>query len=253
MDLEQLIEVEVTKVDLSTLEVKDQLNPDFWHNFQLNRTAHKKMLRIGSFFFQNLDFDEEVKYTDIIFTGSLASYTWSKYSDVDVHIIMDFSQIDTNLELVGDLLRTKSSNWNNRHDIEIFGYPVEIFIENVDEGRHANGVYSLVKDKWIQKPKPQQLEIDRRSIRNKARGLIRSIDKVDSLIKDQKFEEALALARTTKDRIRRTRQAGLDTSGELSIENLVFKVLRRSNEIERLSDLTIQAYDQLMSIDQMEE
>ena len=33
-------------------------------------------------------------------TGSLANYNWSSFSDVDLHIIVDFSQIDENYELV---------------------------------------------------------------------------------------------------------------------------------------------------------
>ena len=30
---------------------------------------------------------------DVIFTGSLANYNWSEYSDIDLHVVCDFIQI----------------------------------------------------------------------------------------------------------------------------------------------------------------
>ena len=44
------------------------------------------------------------------------------------------------------------------------------------------------------------------------------------------------------------RQAGLDKSGELSSENLVFKILRNRNYIEKLKQEIINLYDKKQSI-----
>ena len=44
------------------------------------------------------------------------------------------------------------------------------------------------------------------------------------------------------------RQAGLDAAGEFSVENMVFKVLRRNGMLERLSDIKTVAYDKSVSI-----
>jgi hypothetical protein len=66
------------------------------------------------------------------------------------------------------------------------------------------------------------------------------------MMESQDYRKALETARNIKSHIRRMRQAGLDSGGELSTENLVFKVLRRGNEIERLSNLVVKAYDTLM-------
>ena len=51
-----------------------------------------------------------------------------------------------------------------------------------------------------------------------------------------------------KTKIRNMRKAGLEGAGQFSVENLAFKVLRRSEELKRLSDLKAKAYDELMSV-----
>ena len=45
---------------------------------------------------------------DILIVGSIASFNWSKYSDIDLHIITDFKAINDNTELVKNYLYSKS-------------------------------------------------------------------------------------------------------------------------------------------------
>jgi hypothetical protein len=44
-------------------------------------------------------------------------------------------------------------------------------------------------------------------------------------------------------KIKDSRQAGLQKDGEYSVENLVFKLLRRNGYVERLLDVKKKAYD----------
>jgi hypothetical protein len=46
------------------------------------------------------------------------------------------------------------------------------------------------------------------------------------------------------------RQAGLEKGGEFSTENLVFKVLRRTDFMDLLDSYKIKAYDQLVSVNE---
>ena len=46
------------------------------------------------------------------------------------------------------------------------------------------------------------------------------------------------------------RQSGLEESGIYSPENLAFKMLRRSGDIEQLFSIYTQAYDKIYSLDQ---
>ena len=39
---------------------------------------------------------------DVVLTGSLANYNWSQYSDVDLHIIIDFEESKYEMDLLID-------------------------------------------------------------------------------------------------------------------------------------------------------
>ena len=84
---------------------------------------------------------------DITLTGSLASFNWSDYSDVDLHILLDFNQFE-NPDLITDLVRNAASNWNNKHDIKIKGYEVEMYGQDANEPHHSLGVFSLQNNRF---------------------------------------------------------------------------------------------------------
>ena len=71
-----------------------------------------------------MEINADVK--DINITGSTASYNWHSGSDIDLHILLDFAEIDKNLELVKRMLDQSRINWNKTHDIFIRGHEVEI-------------------------------------------------------------------------------------------------------------------------------
>ena len=80
------------------LQINDTLNSLFWENDRLSPAVRDKLLKIAENFFDNLGLDTDID--DITITGSMANFNWTKYSDIDLHLIVDFSQIDENLELV---------------------------------------------------------------------------------------------------------------------------------------------------------
>jgi len=117
--IKKYIEEEVSDFDKSTLESKDHLSPDIWENGSLRGEIKNSLLKIARDFFESLDVDVEIE--DIIMTGSLANYNWSEYSDVDLHIIVDFSDVDENYELVKGFFDAKKNIWNRGHKILIKG------------------------------------------------------------------------------------------------------------------------------------
>jgi len=66
---------------------------------------------------------------------------------------------------------------------------------------------------------------------------------------EKKYEEAYGEADRLMGKLRRYRQCGLETGGEYSVENLVFKTLRKNEYLKKLSDLKKHVYDKLMSVD----
>jgi hypothetical protein len=244
--LGESISEEVSPEALKSFSMKDTLDPNFWEGDKLKPEVAEKILSIVNDFLSSV----EISLTpeDINLTGSIANYNWSEYSDVDVHIVVDYSKIDENQELLKSLFRSLGTTWNDKHKIKLFDREVEIYIQDVTEEHHSTGVYSVEQDRWITKPKKKTLDIDRQKVLSKAEAEVERIDAIEDVVKEGDFIEAVEMAKKLKKRLKKLRQSGLSKEGEFSIENLVFKVLRRSGEIERLHDLADQAYDLAMSL-----
>ena len=87
---------------------------------------------------------------DYLFLGSLANYNWSKYSDIDLHILIDFKKINKDTDLVKDYFDSKKKIWNDEHEnLKIYGFQVELYIQDINEENSSGGVYSLEKNKWL--------------------------------------------------------------------------------------------------------
>ena len=55
------------------------------------------------------------------------------------------------------------------------------------------------------------------------------------------------------EKIKKMRQSGLDSGGEFSVENIVFKVLRRNGMLDRLYDIKTVAYDKEVTLESIQE
>ena len=154
-------------------------------------TQKSILLAIGYDFFDNLGLDVDVE--DFTFTGSLANYNYTKYSDLDLHLLVDFKKIDENLDLVKEYFRARTSLWNQKHKILIKNYEVEIYVQDVDEEHHSTGVYSIKNDKWIANPwKPGQKipKYDKSVIKKKINAFIGQIEDAKNLFDDKKFKKS---------------------------------------------------------------
>ena len=81
---------------LASFTQQETLNPKVWTNPDDPKDSVMKpkvrtaLMKIADKFSENLS--EDLKVKEIILTGSLANYNWSRYSDFDLHLIIDFSQ-----------------------------------------------------------------------------------------------------------------------------------------------------------------
>ena len=237
------------KVDqqaLNSFEVNDTLEPQVWDGEKLSTEVREALLKIVDDFLIDLPFNLEPD--DITLTGSLANYNWSKYSDIDLHIVLDFSTVDENEELVAGFFKNLQTNWNTRHDINMKGYEVEIYFQDSREPHLSTGIYSIQNDDWLVKPEREAASIDYANIEKKAEDIVDRIDHIKQMMEEEEGDAILDAIDRLKTKIRNMRQTGLEGAGQFSVENLAFKVLRRSEELKRLSDLKVQAYDSLMTV-----
>ena len=235
--------------DLATFEMQDTLQQKVWEGDTRVRPGVKgALMDIVDDFVENLELDAEIK--DIIITGSLANYNWSKFSDIDLHILVDFKEVNENEELVRRFFNAVRSNWNKLHDIKVKGHEVELYVQDSEEPHVSTGVYSLLHDKWVVKPNRVKPAIDKATAKKKAANLEREVDKVAAILYDGDHEQAFEVATRLKEKIKTMRQGGLERTGIFSPENLAFKMLRRSGAIEKLFETLTTAYDISLSLDQ---
>jgi len=237
------------ELGLMAFDVQPDLNQKIWDGDKHVRPGVKgALIDIIEEFLEGLELGADVK--DIVLTGSLANYNWSKFSDIDLHILMDFAEINENEGMVKKFFDAVRSRWNKLHDIRVKGHEVEIYVQNEHEPHTSTGVYSLMNDEWIVKPQKVKPEIDKRNAQKKMNSLVKELDKLSALYDNRRYEESLEMAQRIKDKIKRMRQGGLEKTGIYSPENLAFKMLRRSGDIERLFSIYTGAYDQVFSLDQ---
>ena len=228
---------------IKSFRLQDELNPEVWDDFELNSDIKEELLQLAKDYFDGLDLGS-VELEDIIFTGSLANFNWSKYSDFDLHLVFDFGDVNEDEDLVRKYLDAVEKSWKLQHDIKIKGYDVEIYCQDSKQEHHSTGIYSLENDEWIKKPSKENFEPDEELIRKKAEIYMKSINELEEQFKSGKsYDDLDPKMKKIWKKIKDGRQAGLEREGEFSVENLVFKLLRRNGYIERFMDLKRKSYD----------
>ena len=228
--------------------VNQCLHPGLWDDKHLDKEISTTLLKIARDFIKEQKIPHDA-IADIIITGSMANYNWSDYSDIDLHIVIDYDLIDDNEQLVNDLFNLAKSKWNNDHKIMICDHEVEIYVQDSQEPHHSTGVYSLLKGSWVESPvktssasQPSQDSVKRKADKY--------IDKINSIEVSNKPNET---AKKMLDELKDMRMAGLRSGGEYSVENLVYKYLRNHQYLDKLREKIVTTYDDDMTIDDCED
>jgi hypothetical protein len=227
---------------------KGELNPVFWQDGKFDPETRTKLLQIATDFYTDLKVEAPI--IDIHLTGSLANFNWTEHSDLDVHVLLDFEQIGSDVDMVKKAVDGLRFIWNLRHPVKIKGFDVELYAQDHNEPHVASGLYSLLKDEWIIEPKPTEPQIDENDVLRKVEAykveieeLEKEVDNTDSTQAREAQDRISAL----KQKIMKARKEGLAANGEFSIENLVFKQLRNDDFLERLINLGAKAYSHIYS------
>lgn len=225
-------------------DVKSNLNPKVWVDGKLNPKIKPRLTSLVNDF---LGADSSMlSVEDITITGSLANYNWSKFSDIDLHIVADFGSDGAMKKKLFDY---KRKIWNSEHDVKIEGFDVEIYVQKASEPHYSSGVYSVTQDKWLVAPKQmEEKSLDLRAIEGKANCVADRIKRVKELIDVADYSTAIDVANSIMLKLKNQRSAGLSSGGEFSVENLAFKLLRRRGDIGKLMSLKKEAYDCSKSI-----
>ena len=236
------IQKELSEIEESSFRIyNDTLCPLLWDEYQhLNPRVRVNLLRMAYDFYEKTSFKAPI--IDIYLMGSAANYNWNPDSDADVHVVIDYNQLQTPPETAEQAIKTAGSQWNNEHKVWVKGHKVEINLQNVKDTKpHVTGIYSLIKDQWVRKPSYQNVQVDKPTIQAKYSGMKKYIE---TAINSGDRE----VMKQVKKYLDAFRQYGLDSHGELSTENIVFKILRSKGIIKALKDAITVTYDKEMTV-----
>lgn len=218
------------------------LNPNLWQHNRLRPEVKKQLKKIAQDFIEELGING-LDVVDLTVSGSNAAYSYTPHSDLDLHILVDMSQLP-NDEVYRELFTAKKTIYNDTHNIKIHGVPVELYVQDVNEPVISLGEYSLLQDKWIKMPAKKRANFDQSATKHKYEKLL-------ALVKHAlKYKDINKLNNVIK-KIRQYRQAGLDKGGEFSPENLAYKALRNQDYITKLYDLRDKLHSEELTIETM--
>jgi len=201
------------------------LNPDLFTDERMQEDVRKQLLAIAEDFVEFMGIDT-IKVVDIRLYGSSAAYTYTKHSDIDLHVLVDMSDIEDD-EVYSELFNSKKRLYNDNLDITVRGLPVELYMQDAGEEVKSLGDYSVLNGRWVKFPKRAKASLEEHSVKEKFKRLIvlselalrsSDIDLLDSLL----------------DTLRRYRQSGLEEGGEFSPENIAYKALRSKGIVDKL-------------------
>lgn len=223
-----------------TVKYHDTLFPLAWQGTDMKPEVREKLLQIAKVFIGYLEVPN-FEVLDIVLTGSLANYNWTRFSDFDVHVVTRYDDLDAD-EIAEAFYQAKKKIWNDNHDIKVRNHEVELYVEDINEPPVAQGMFSLKDNKWITQPEFAPPSISSGAVYHKVKGLVIEIKHALKSANDPEDIKRLI------DKVRKIRRAGLDKGGEFSIENLAFKSLRNLGYIERLQNAYLAQQDKMLSL-----
>ena len=220
----------------------DKLNPKLWNGTKLRPEVREQLLKIAEDFLQELGVNDlDVK--DITISGSNAAFSYTKYSDLDLHILVDMGNLPAD-EVYRELFLAKKTIYNDTHDIRIHTIPVELYVQDSRQPVVSLGEYSVMNDQWIKIPTKRRSDFDQTATKSKYEKLLSLIE---IALKSKKYSKVKHII----DTIKRYRQAGLDKGGEFGPENLAYKMLRSQGYITKLYDLRDKLHSEILTVETM--
>jgi len=221
MNLAELDNFQLAKaIDFNT-----DLNPQVFMGNKMRPMVRNKLMEIADHFREFLGV-QDIALVDIEVSGSNAAYSYTPHSDIDLHLIVDFTQLPDS-DIYRELFDSKKYQYNDMHDIKIKGYDVELYVQDAVQAHHSLGSYSVMKDDWNRIPTKQRANLNDTATLLKYENLKNLA--IRALASDNR-----KYLNDVLDLVKKYRQAGLDKHGEFGPENLAFKMLRTDGYFAKL-------------------
>ena len=234
---------------ISSFKVQKELNPDIWlmddEGYKMRPEIRDSLLKIVEDYEEFIDIDIDIE--DITLTGSLSNFNWSEFSDVDLHILVDFENPSESIEK--KYLDSRRIIWNSLRDVNVKGFESEIYVQDSKEQHFASGMYSVMYNDWVVKPEEKEVVLDPHKILSKSKQWMDMIDQIEDNMERTSSNELMQTIDDLRRRLKKYRGAGLAEKGEYSYENLTFKFLRRNGYIGKLIGLKNKLIDKSLTLE----
>lgn len=230
------------------MTIKDELNQNIFNGTFIKSNVKNALVRIADEFHDYIDLD--VEYEDVVIVGSSINYHWSASSDVDLHLVYDFSKFPCpeDFDFIREFLISKKKTFNDRHDIKLFKHEVEVYCEDINDNTKSSAIYSIINNVWVRKPTIHTINTEKDKVRRLAFKFAKKIDGLEKFENDPK--ELFSNAIKIKDALMTLRTRGLSEGGEYNFKNITYKTLRNMGYIEYLFEYITQGYDEKLSYPQ---
>lgn len=213
----------------------NQLNPKIFNltsSMMLPKVRDRLLEIVDEFLSQLNDLGSvDFKIIDIRLVGSNAAYNYTDKSDIDLHLVVNLSQICQDCpDIVQHLFNSEKSRFNMNYDISLKGIQVEIYVEDVRAGTVSNGIYSVLSDCWIKFPtddncESYQISDDDENYLSILSDVVETLESGDANEIQSRINQLYLL-----------RKDSLEVRGEYGAGNLIFKKIRNLGYLDKLKE-----------------
>ncbi len=218
------------KVD-NAINLHTALNPYFFTNEQFNASIRKRFQQVSNYYFSKIKQKfPKAKLIDILFVGSLAGYGYTDESDVDLHLLIDFN-VTCDKALINEYVTLLRYIWHV-DKISVGNYPVQI--TPVSARIEQGGIYSLLNDQWIQKPRREQITYSKEELINTIKTHQNELINLEKIYNSNPNPLNCQKLIGYADELKAWRRQGLTERGITSMENIAFRVMRSLGDLDTL-------------------
>lgn len=224
----EIVEAQPLKRTLKeSLATHSKLNSKLFDETQmLKEDIRQRLIEIADEFVA--DFISQgipLKVYDYWLVGSNAAYNYQADSDIDLHLIVDSSDIEADPKIIRLLFDYAKAAITKNYDITVKGHPVEIYLEDGGSSAASNGVYSIKNNRWIKIPKPLEDATMYPEETQEFKDLLSEYYRIEG-------DEVEAFI----DKLYMIRKESLASEGEFGLGNLIFKEFRNTGRLDDLKE-----------------
>lgn len=223
------------------LELHNSLNPKIWEDNELKPSVKDKIIEIVDQFQEDLDYPIDI--VDIRIVGSNASYNYTEFSDLDIHLVVNMELMDMSQDVSQIFFNLAKTNFNNKYDISIKGINAELYVEDVNSTAITNGIYSIYQQRWVKFPKkivPPDVDI--------SKELVIFTDRIHTVLSKGNINSVTKLIND----LYIMRKDSLDSAGEYGKGNQLFKELRNQGLLDDLKSKLNELKSKELSLEQLQ-